>query len=1487
MKEGLQPGKKESKTELAENRRFENQVAYEDWVLKHTLSLYEKTHPVVAYTRSLFNTGLPPEAVAGFDIRVYRGEANAFCLPNGSIYVADGLPRLATSEEGIRGVLGHEKMHVIEEHGKKSHKRQAAPRSVQQMISQSLSHLGQARFHEWESDIRSFINAEEEGYNPMGYIELMEQLRQQAKGYDIIHGSMNSRILNLRTLTRIHDIATIQDPLHPIPQETKEQLFPKTTITSTYEAFLAAFSDRDLTKINKYAQEMNPQTALLVLPTVIGAYRKQKRFHGDSAKNWAGIQHQIIAHLGQMVWGHIDETFADGSFSDKQKTMLFHTSLALVANADTTNPKEQELFAHPQVTTISTENRVLPWNKRTTSFFEQIYTKEDVEQYLDVIKPEVFSTLGMKLTAEPNRLVTDLTKRILAREIYTDANEQFDPVAYADFVHKISTHLSQLYDVHGAVEHDTTNLAERLIKGVRTRAGEQYTELQQEVAKRMPEMRNILLRDADPVESLPQKQLVTFCEEYLKESKKIVEIEKRQRTLEKSSGLEHFDLTIENAKTEGMEEDILTKFSKDSQKKIENILQQVDYTSSHAILTFLADFRKEFKTSDYWKDYDINNERIYDALNTLLHTTIIRKAQEQITMTPQEAFVLKLKAALLLSSDVTTGSPLYNLAQEFTDELATLSDFSLDFYRSVYAVTTDGIDRELGRETDTLILKEDQLNDTWKNALREALYPLVTKNTHLPKASFHQFIETTTTEFPLEHYGSHHFFETRDTEDKAFYRKNSSLAAVFATYDFSLEDQLDLKTLYYLSTYFENTNYAVRLQDVVLRKLTEQLSFADGLAFFKQEAQSRRILSLGAFEAFIDAKAITHEQLAEAKQVAIGLLTRGGSEDFGKIIVAEEIANQFFDTRQKKAFFLAGLGNGQNDETMKTYLYRNWRSARNAKFDFLETINFDHVLSQVYSLDAQSKYMIIRDLLTGENGLLVEDKTDAREQLINFFLDNYVTATTEGDKSILETAREVMHEFAKKASFDLLYFAIAPFLQKRFLTPPQDKVDWETVVAKEDAPRGFDVKKPYTNVERGERPDNHPTKKAINQIVKEMTGSKQNAAIKRDEQARSSYETVVGNILQGHEQQERDLKLSAPGFIVEVAQTLGGPGVRFLQLLGQYIDVQSNLENQFSAVYDKLEGQSKIAADQTILRDWPEAATEVDGLHERHGGGSLMSTFATIHREAGMRIQKVLNPNAALQTEITHEVLSDVFTTLVEKKSEFAPALPLLEDIKEWLIGDINFTGFLEQDQRFREMHDGFSMEGQYRIKVPHSYGPERKTFAQDEYIQGHNLTEMSKLQAEGHDLKQIMSLLTTNFFRQLADGQMHANIHPGNIRVTPDNQVAYLDRNFYQHFSDEDRAFLFGILGSRNAINETIDLSLAYTGVSKTPDERQRIIEKAEHVKETDDPTRQLLDVVILLRKEGIRFPLRITLLLQNIFFLDRMSKRAGHKNLLDALNA
>jgi hypothetical protein len=440
------------------DRIFENVVAYEDWVTRHTLSMYPEGHPIVDYTRDLFARGLSTEDAEGFNLSVYHGDPNAFCLPNGAIFVSDGLLQLSDTEEGVISMLDHEKNHVVKEHAKRKDEFDQI-REPENIIKQSLSHMGQALFHEWESDVSMFTAAEERGINPMGGVDLMEKLRQREKGIDITHGQMASRVLNLRTLTRIRDIATIQDPMNPFPQEIQDQFMKAPPQQPEYHTFLAQFEDRNSRGISKSLEKMNAQTAMLVLPHVLEQYVHQRKTpHGE---RWADSQQQIIAILGQKVWTHIARTFPDQGdmqLSDKQKTFLFHSLLSLAGKSQSTKENEAhpDIFTHPAFKTLTIDRTLFPWNKRKINFQEQLYTSEDVEAFLEVLTPEHFSRLGITLVTAPDKLIHDLTKRVLTREMLVDYNEAdefvFDTSAYVTYAATLTDKVAALYEAGGAVE---------------------------------------------------------------------------------------------------------------------------------------------------------------------------------------------------------------------------------------------------------------------------------------------------------------------------------------------------------------------------------------------------------------------------------------------------------------------------------------------------------------------------------------------------------------------------------------------------------------------------------------------------------------------------------------------------------------------------------------------------------------------------------------------------------------------------------------------------------------------------------------------------------------------------------------------------------------------------------------------------------------------------------------------------------------------------
>ena len=65
-----------------------------------------------------------------------------------------------------------------------------------------------------------------------------------------------------------------------------------------------------------------------------------------------------------------------------------------------------------------------------------------------------------------------------------------------------------------------------------------------------------------------------------------------------------------------------------------------------------------------------------------------------------------------------------------------------------------------------------------------------------------------------------------------------------------------------------------------------------------------------------------------------------------------------------------------------------------------------------------------------------------------------------------------------------------------------------------------------------------------------------------------------------------------PFLVVEIARNLGALGVRFLQLLPQFVELTDEEQDEFSKVYDANEGQSKLTALAVLEREWPTYGTK-------------------------------------------------------------------------------------------------------------------------------------------------------------------------------------------------------------------------------------------------------------------------------------------------------
>ena len=92
----------------------------------------------------------------------------------------------------------------------------------------------------------------------------------------------------------------------------------------------------------------------------------------------------------------------------------------------------------------------------------------------------------------------------------------------------------------------------------------------------------------------------------------------------------------------------------------------------------------------------------------------------------------------------------------------------------------------------------------------------------------------------------------------------------------------------------------------------------------------------------------------------------------------------------------------------------------------------------------------------------------------------------------------------------------------------------------------------------------------------------------------SQSETLCG----GFEYAEYHGKMDATTLVVNIARQLGSIGIRFLQIMGQYVEIPEYLQGSFNDIYDNINGQSKIVAHTTLLKAWPNFETDIQEIGE-------------------------------------------------------------------------------------------------------------------------------------------------------------------------------------------------------------------------------------------------------------------------------------------------
>lgn len=510
------------------------------------------------------------------------------------------------------------------------------------------------------------------------------------------------------------------------------------------------------------------------------------------------------------------------------------------------------------------------------------------------------------------------------------------------------------------------------------------------------------------------------------------------------------------------------------------------------------------------------------------------------------------------------------------------------------------------------------------------------------------------------------------------------------------------------------------------------------------------------------------------------------------------------------------------------------------------------ILRRLYSMNDFQRKALVHVLLIGDNGVLYDK--DAIVKLVDYFFDKFTVSDGDSDdEAFMHEARKVIKMMVNQSEPEDLYYLFMNLISPRILASGDMVKGWEKAPCAQDLANEI-----YSSC-------GNYAGKFFNRAINGVSSRRG---------VRGVAMGVVDNLLDDSGNSADAGKLDAMGLLIEIAQSMGSLGVRFLQLLGMYADVPPKYRDAFKKIYSDVEGQFKLTAYDTIVRNLPEEDRKGLKMGKRIGGGSILTVYE-FETENGAGVIKVVNPNILVRMERTFEVLSKVVDRLVdEDPDKYTPYKFLLQDVKDWIVADADLAQSAHLQQEFADQNTGAKSEsGVYESAVPgimHSNGK----FVIEHKVEGETLQYVGNL--EGNvDVPEIVGLIRQQLFGQIMSGLVHSDVHPGNFVVSSDNKVYWLDRTLLLQLTEAEQAILINSALADSDMDKMVAFTEGIFGLPENAgfEDREAVLAEIQALQFTDfkDAAKR---VMIILRRNKLHIPLNITLTLKNVLGVENMGE-------------
>ncbi len=260
-----------------------------------------------------------------------------------------------------------------------------------------------------------------------------------------------------------------------------------------------------------------------------------------------------------------------------------------------------------------------------------------------------------------------------------------------------------------------------------------------------------------------------------------------------------------------------------------------------------------------------------------------------------------------------------------------------------------------------------------------------------------------------------------------------------------------------------------------------------------------------------------------------------------------------------------------------------------------------------------------------------------------------------------------------------------------------------------------------------------------------------------------------------------------------VCEELGPTFVKFGQILSNRPDLlPADLIRELEKLQDSVPPIPGLIAKEVVEKELKRPTGELFDTFETEAFAS--ASMAQVHRatlKTGERVVlKIQRPGIKEVIESDVKVMlymAELFSRRIPSLKSFDP-VGLVRNFEESILRELDFIHESVNVQRFQyNFSKDEKDEGWIHSPAVHTSLTTSKVLTL-EFIEGIKISDYQKLQDHNLDRKVIAKRLAVSYLKQIFDyGFFHADPHPGNLLVLPDNVICYLDYGMMGSITKKD----------------------------------------------------------------------------------------------------